>query len=402
MSYFNIWLAGRLLLSKKKVGFVSISGLVSMIGLAIGSFALVISIAVLNGFEKEIRQKIIGFESDLRITANSINENTRKTIESALQSVRGIQDYSFFLERKGIAMSEMERSLILIKAVQDGGLERVYNINKGGESVSSSGLPLAYIGKGLADDLGVQMGDKLKLVSPLDTQIFSGFPSTVVVEVGAIFETDIFDFDDRYCFVPLAIGQALFKKFGMVQGVDIRLSGEVNKKQVVEQLRSILPPGLTLSTWEELHQTLFSAMRMEKFGSIFVLSLIIVIASFNLVSTLVMLVIEKVREIGILRTLGVSRSRIKKIFGIQGIMIGSIGLAVGLFLGLLFVLVQQKWGIIPLPGDIYFIDSLPVSIEWFDIATIVVVAVVLIIGAIIYPAQVAGRLSLREAIHFEK
>jgi len=402
MRNLNFWLARRLLLSKKEVGFISWSGCVSIMGITIGCLALILSVAVLNGFEKEIRQKIIGFEADMRLSEISPGEIDRWQLEGLLQKIDDIEHYSFFLERKGIVVSGQNRSLVWVKAVQDSLLSNVYRIESAKVFNRESKLPVAHLGKGVANRLGVQEGDTIRLLSPIDSQIYLGFPSMVKVLVGSIYQTNLLNFDDKYCFVPLTVGEQLFRKQGKFDGVDIRLANQKSRDEAVASVASRLPANVRFRTWEGLHETLFSAMRMEKLGSLVVLSLIILVASFNIASTLVMLVMEKIREIGILKTLGATNDRIRKIFSFQGILIGGVGLFIGLILGLFFYTIQNHWNIVTLPRNIYFIESLPLLLSWVDILIIIAIGSVLIGLCVVYPAGVASRLVPREAIQYEK
>jgi len=402
MKNLNFWLARKLLLSKKEIGFISWSGFISIVGVSVGCLAIILSIAVLNGFEREIRQRIIGFETDFRLLPNSPNRLDTSQLEPLLQDIEGIEQYSFFLERKGIVISGKDRSLVWIKAVQDSFLSDVYQVGKVIVLEQKTKLPLAHLGKGIANRLGVQVGDTLRLLNPIDSQVYLGFPLMVRVVVGSVFQINLLDFDDRYCFIPLEVGRRLFRKQTTFDGVDIRLSQVIPREEVEKSLNSQLPKEVRLVTWEGLHETLFSAMRMEKLGSIVVLSLIILVASFNIASTLIMLVMEKVREIGILRTIGATKERIRKIFALQGIMIGGVGLLIGLVFGLFFILAQRYWGLISLPKNIYFTESLPVLISWMDIMIVILIGSLLIGLFVIYPALVASRLLPREAIQYEK
>ena len=402
MKKLDLWVGRRLLFSKKEIGFISWSGFVSILGVAIGSFALLLSLAVLNGFEKEIQQKVIGFETDLRLTAPSLDETSGQQLVNLLKDTEGVDSFSFFLERKGIAVSGQGRTLVWVKAVQDSHLTGVYRIGASQKFEEETSLPVAHLGQGVADRLGVKAGDSIHLLSPLDSQLYMGFPPALKVVVGSIYQTNILDFDNTHCFIPLADGQRLFRKQGYFHGVDVRLQPRRTVGTVKSDLSSRLPGDVRLSTWEDLHRSLFSAMRMERLGSIVVLSLIILVAAFNIASTLIMLVMEKVREIGILRAIGASRERIQTIFGFQGILIGGIGLTIGLALGLIVVLAQQRWGFVVLPRKVYFLESLPVLLSWRDVVIILGVAAVLIGVFVRYPARVAGKLTPREAIRFEK
>ena len=397
---FEGWMAGRMLFSRKKVGLISWSGVISILGVATGCFALIVSVAVLNGFEQEVRNKVVGFETDLRITARDSEIDMKKF--AAMESEAGIAAHSPFIERKAVAISPNDRSLVKVKAVEIGSLSDVYKIEGIEVSESVDRRAPVYVGEGIANRLGVQENDRLRLMNPLDNQLYLGMPSVLDARVAGVFETRILDFDQTYVFVPLTSGQALFKATGDVDGIDLRLTDDADKAQLRETVISVLGGDVAVSGWEEMHQTLFQAMKMEKLGSIVVLSLIVIVACFNIASTLTMLVMEKIREVGILKAIGFSRSKISTLFRLQGILIGGIGLALGTGLGLLFVSGQERLGFIRLPEAIYFVHSLPVAITSGDVAAIVLIGVIVIFLAIHFPSREARKLIPTEAIQFEK
>ncbi len=400
MMSFDFWMAARMLLSKKKVGFISWSGFISIIGVSVGCFALIVSIAVLNGFEEEVRKKVIGFEADIRLTSLK----RQLTIEDLVQleKVNGINGYSAYLDRKALAISPNGRQMIKVKSIIEENLTSVYDI-QGLESVGSDDSRRSvYIGKGIADRLGIQKGDKLRLMNPLDNQLYLGMPSILDGYVSGIFETRILDFDQKYVFIPLSSGQELFKTERSIDGVDIRLETDVKRENVRDGLLKIFGDGISISYWENIHQTLFQAMKMEKLGSIVVLSLIVIVACFNIASTLTMLMMEKIREIGILKAIGFSQSKTSNLFRLQGLFIGLLGLFVGSCSGLLFVFVQNKWGFIRLPETIYFVGKLPVAITIFDISTILFIGLLVVFLSVHFPSMEAQKLMPTKAIKFQK
>lgn len=396
---FEFWMAKRMLLSRKKVGLISWSSIVSILGVATGCFALIVSVAVLNGFEEEVRNKVVGFEADLRL--NPLESEITLDNLSILDSMDGIAAFSAFIDRKAVAISPNDRSLVKVKCVTEGSLESVYKI-EGVESKPLHGQIPVYIGKGIADRLGVQKEDPLRLMNPLDNQLYLGMPSVLDGRIAGVFETRILDFDQTYVFIPLTVGQVLFKVPGHIDGVDIRLKEDAQRQVIKDAILSSAPEDLSVSGWEEVHQTLFQAMKMEKLGSIVVLSLIVIVACFNIASTLTMMVMEKIREVGILKSIGFSEARITSIFRIQGIFIGGIGLFLGIVLGLLFVSGQERIGFIRLPEAIYFVHSLPVAIEFSDVATILLIGIMVIVLSVYFPSRVARKLLPTEAIQFEK
>ncbi len=401
MMRLESWLARRMLLSRKKVGLISWSGIISILGVAVGCFALIISVAVLNGFEREVRNKVVGFESDLRLTLGETKLNM-DNLGSAFDQESDIAGYSAFIERKAVAIAMDERSLVKVKAVEEGSLQKIYKIDGVGEMEVIGNKAPVYVGKGIADRLGLQSGDRLRLMNPLDNQIYLGMPTVLDGRVAGVFETRILDFDQTYVFVPLRVGQALFKSMDTFDGIDFRLTSSARKDTMKALILSKAPAGAVVSGWEDMHQTLFQAMQMEKLGSMVVLSLIVIVACFNIASTLTMLVLEKIREVGILKTIGFSQVRIGNIFRLQGIFIGGFGLLLGGGLGLLFVLGQERLGLIRLPETIYFVQSLPVAISLTDVITIFLICVIVIALAVYFPSREARRLLPTEAIQYEK
>ena len=401
MMKLESWLARRMLLSRKKVGLISWSGIISILGVAVGCFALIISVAVLNGFEQEVRNKVVGFESDLRLTLGETKLNM-DNLGSAFDQESDIAGYSAFIERKAVAIAMDERSLVKVKAVEEGSLQKIYKIDGVGEMEVIGNKAPVYVGKGIADRLGLQSGDRLRLMNPLDNQIYLGMPTVLDGRVAGVFETRILDFDQTYVFVPLDVGQALFKSMDTFDGIDFRLTSSARKDTMKALILSKAPAGAVVSGWEDMHQTLFQAMQMEKLGSMVVLSLIVIVACFNIASTLTMLVLEKIREVGILKTIGFSQVRIGNIFRLQGIFIGGFGLLLGGGLGLLFVLGQERLGLIRLPETIYFVQSLPVAISLTDVITIFLICVIVIALAVYFPSREARRLLPTEAIQYEK
>ena len=401
MMRLESWLARRMLLSRKKVGLISWSGIISILGVAVGCFALIISVAVLNGFEREVRNKVVGFESDLRLTLGETKLNM-DNLSSTFDQESDIAGYSAFIERKAVAIAMDERSLVKVKAVEEGSLQTIYKIDGVGEMEVIGNKAPIYVGKGIADRLGLQSGDRLRLMNPLDNQIYLGMPTVLDGRVAGVFETRILDFDQTYVFVPLGVGQALFKSMDTFDGIDFRLTSSAKKDTMKALILSKAPAGAVVSGWEDMHQTLFQAMQMEKLGSMVVLSLIVIVACFNIASTLTMLVLEKIREVGILKTIGFSQVRIGNIFRLQGIFIGGFGLLLGGGLGLLFVLGQERLGLIRLPETIYFVQSLPVAISLTDVITIFLICVIVIALAVYFPSREARRLLPTEAIQYEK
>lgn len=402
MKNLTLGLGRRFLISRKRVGFVSWSAVMAMLGVAVGCFAVLTAIAVLNGFTSELEGRVSGFESDLRIVDESINEELQKLIMTTVATLPEVENSARYLEKRGIIIRDDTKLVVSLKAVEMDKLSSVYHLIIETELERPSEKPGIVIGAELASRLQVKPGDVLRLVSPTSGQLALGIPTWGEVEVQNVFRTGIPIFDDNVCFIPLQMGQQLFRTGTSVSGIDFRLIEGVGIETVAKNISVFLPEGLTVTSWREQHKLLFSAMELEKLVGTVVLSLIIIVASFGIASTLIMLIMEKVRELGILRAMGASRKVVGRIFTFQGLLIGGLGALSGLVVGLIFISAQMKWEFLKLPETIYLMPAVPMALSAGDVLILVSVAGAVISLASIYPARVASRLSPTEAIQFEK
>tara|TARA_B100000941_G_scaffold286401_1_gene259895 strand:+ start:580 stop:1782 length:1203 start_codon:yes stop_codon:yes gene_type:complete len=400
MKRLNFWLAVKMLSSRKEIVLISWTGFISIIGVSLGLLAILISISVLNGFEKSIRNKIINFETDIRL-ANNKNLKKDKILEEKLNNFNEIESFSFFIDKKAIAMSNEQRSLYKIKAIEIDKFQSVYNFLD--LNISNQKLNDGFIlGSGVAKRLGVVKGDDIRLMNPFDNQIYFNLPKMISGEVVEIFETRILDFDQTYIFTSFSNGQKLFSKNNLFDGIDIRLKNNKDKKQIKNTINKILDEKFEIQFWEDIHKTLFQAMKMEKLVSILVLSLVVIVACFNITSTLTMQTVEKIREVGILKTIGFSNDSIRNIFFFQGILIGGIGILIGAFLGFLIIFTQNRYEIIKLPKSVYFIDSLPMYISNFDYFFISSITMLIVIISIYFPIRQLRKINPSNAIQHQK
>ena len=394
----STYIAKRFLFGVRGVGTSRFTGLIAITGMAVGCFALILSIAVLNGFEKKVTEKIRGFEGDLRLSGTSLDFiDTQKK----LADEHGISSYMPFMERKGLIVGDGNiLRIATLKAVNMNKVSFFYQLGVNEIERNSSDFPI-IIGQLLASRLQLAVGDYVKLMSPIDHPSQFGLPRKVQVKVVGIFQGNVLDYDDRLVFVPLSVGKLLFTRKKVLDGIDIRLTAETEINVIRERLLNRFP-HMTIESWENIHESLFQAMRMERIGAIAVLSLIILVASFNLTSTLVLITIQKIREIGILRAIGATTGMIRSILIKQGFMIGGIGAAVGLGLSFLVVIIQVNLGLFRLPKDIYFIDNLPMILSVQDVILVPFIAVVLISISSGLAAQRAVLIQPKDAVHMEK
>lgn len=388
------------MLGGKGAGTSRFTGWIAIIGMAIGCFALIISIAVLNGFELQVADKIIGFEGDLRVS--KFKPGMAEDIYAHLKNNNNISQIVPFMERKGIVLTNNNSvRMVSFKAVSFDQINEFYNLGLDSIIVKKN-TPQLFLGTLLAERLQVEVGDNIKIMSPIDNPIQIGLPRILNVEIAGIFQIDVLDYDDRIVFIPLKYGKQLFLRKKSIDGYDTRLVDRDNIGAVKEELRSQFGSNARIESWENIHEGLFNAMRMERIGAIIVLSLIVLVAAFNLTSTLVLVTYQKIREIGILRTLGASANVIKTIIIKQGILIGGIGAVVGLVLSIGIVILQNYLGFLPLPQDIYAFDTLPMVLSVWDVILVPFIAFLLIILSSYIAAKRAMLIEPKEAVHLEK
>jgi len=401
------WIAFRYFRSKKRTGLISFTSWVSILGIAIGAFALLVTLSILNGFEQEISRRVVDLESHLRVSGKMVDATVVDSIAIILEN-SPVHSLRPFVLRKSILTSECREAVVRIKAIDPEALAEQFvrpeTIIRGtaGFSVSTAPqLPGLLLGFRLADRLGLYIGDTLTVINPL--RITSGFsmPTIGRFVLAGVFKLDLFDYDENLVLIGLTEGQRIFEMNATYSGVDIKFDQYRRIDDYKNRLSTALSPELAVSSWEDLHRSLFGAMKLEKYGSFAALSFIILVAIFNLTSSLIMLVMEKIREIGMLQAMGLNRDQIRQIFFRLGLLTGSLGLFTGVAIAAFLLYIQQHYQIIQLP-PVYFIPYLPVVLEWPDVLMILGAGLILIVSGTIYPSWRISRLMPLEAIRFEK
>jgi lipoprotein-releasing system permease protein len=397
----STYIARRFMLGGRGAGASRFTGWIAIIGMALGCLALILSVAVLNGFEAQVTDRIIGFEGDLRLT----NLPRGAELESLLRKLTTVEQVRLvmpYMERKGLlTVANSTPRMVRFKAVAYDTISHFYRMNiQYGDQIPER--PPVMIGQLLANRFTLGPGDEVRLLSPIDSPLQFGLPRFVRAEVGAVFRAEVLDFDDRVVFIPYRVGRQLFTRKPGFDGIDLRLSTPESVPAVRERIATFLPPGVKLESWAELHEGLFHAMRMEHVGAIVILSLVVLVAAFNLTSTLVLVIYQKIRQIGILRTLGATTGTIRRVVLKQGVFLGAAGAVTGLSIGLVLVWVQIRFGILPLPSDIYLISTVPMKLKTVDLVVIPSIALILILAAAFIAARRALAIIPRQAIQLEK
>jgi lipoprotein-releasing system permease protein len=407
---FERFIARRYLLSKKKVQFITIITFISIIGVTIGVAALIAVLSVFNGFNRYQLDILTGFDPHIRIEpaqGNSL-ENYNQVINK-LKSNKEITEIAPYTMHKGVISSKKNNVVAFIKGVDDkkiSGLSDVAEKTIIGEFRFSDNDEIGGIvlGNSLAAKLEARVLDTITVMSTVGmekalTQIIT--PKTQKFIVRGIFDANNRDYDKLYSFVSFNKAQQLFELNNQASGIELRLTNINNSDKLKSEIESVLGQDYKVYTWYNLHEDLYSVMKVERWTAFIILSLIIAVASFSIIGSLTMTVIEKRRDIGVLKAMGTKNLSIIKIFMFEGILIGIYGIIFGSLLGLAVCLIQINYKIFPLDTMVYSIDALPIEIRYTDFIFVGISAFILSFIASLYPALRAANEEPIKAIRWE-
>ena len=375
--------------SSKNQGWYS--GLFSMIGMGVGCFAMIISLSVMNGFETLVHGKLKGFEGDLRIVGHMS--------ETPVLGLNGIEAAMPYMERRGVIESNDVQKVVSLKAVDEKTMESFYNLPLRGATPKSGQVA---IGQDLAYRLGKDIGDEIIIYSPIDQAIGFGLPPRKKLVISAIFSTKVLDYDDRFVFLSMSDGKSLFRRKSGYDGVDLRIKPNSDINQIKYDLIRNMGPEIEIQSWEDLNRSLVDAMKMERLGTIIILCLIFLVAAFNLAAALTLISIQRMKEVGILRAMGAPTHSVLKMIIQLGLSRAGKGAISGFVSGILLVLVQTKFSLIPIPSDIYFVDALPMVLMPRDLFIIVILSFIFIIAASYTSGRKLAHSNIKEALQWAK
>jgi lipoprotein-releasing system permease protein len=409
---FETFVAKKYFRAKRRTGFISIITFVSIAGVTIGVTALILVLSVMNGFESEVRSKLIDADAHIRLRKFYTQPITEvdKLINTAMARPEVI-GASPIIRKECMIRSGYTQRPTAVKAIDLNTIGDVSNIRqkmKLGEldfsekEVDGKKLSGIVLGRYLADRLlALDIGEVVTLFTiPEEGGIFSQ-PQVKQFYLAGIVEFGYYEYDRIFSFISLEAGQKLFRMPQSISWVEIKIDDYNQAGTVAEAIEDELGYPYTTLTWFDLNKSLFSWIEIEKWGAFVILSLIIMVAAFNIISSLIMIVMEKTREIGILKSMGATSNSIMKIFMYEGIGVGIIGTFLGSLIGYTVGFLQLKYKIISLPADVYIIDSLPIEMHMSDFVSISIIALVLCFLASVYPAFKASRLYPVEAIRYE-
>ena len=427
----ELFIAKRHLTKRNFAGLISINFFISIAGVAVGVMALIVVLSVMSGFDRELKSKIVGVQPHIIMEKIGGVDNVEQTIfEIRNLNLKEIVSIAPFVQGQAIIRSDSNATGVIVKGIdtQNENMELVRKNIKSG-AVNFSEVPMkiktwlgkeetkmigrVMIGDGLAAALNVKTGGMISLIVPSQDKpsLLSEFkrPKSYLFQVGGIFRLGMNDFDSSLAIISLAQGQTIYHLGERASGIGIRITDVELADKIKESIQDHFDAPYAFQSWIDLNRHFFSALKVEKSVMAILLSLIIMVAAFNIVSSLTMVAMEKTKDIGILRAIGCTAASISRIFLIEGLMIGVTGVILGAILGLLLTLhlneaadfLDKAFGITVFPSDIYFFDKIPTQINSGDVVTIVLSALIMSLLAGLYPAHQAAQLHPVEALRYE-
>ena len=387
------WIAWRYLWGRKSERFVSLISIISILGVAIGVAALIVVLAVMSGFDKDLKEKIIGNYSHIVIEKDSPIEDWPK-LKAQVDKIKHISASAPFIQGQAFLQSGNHNRGVVVRGVDLDMEAKVTKIDQyllSGKKDLGDGI---YIGRELSYLLGLKIGDEVELVNSFGMNF--SFP------LQGLFNSGMYDYDTSVAFISLDKAQEFFGLDEAVNGVSVQVDKLFLADKVKKEIEAKIGPGYYARTWMERNRNFFAALKLEKITMFIILTLIVLVAAFNIISALVVMVTEKTQDIGILKAIGMNSSRIRAIFTLEGLFIGSLGILAGSFLGITICALLKKYQFIKLPADIYYLDRLPVSLElWPDVSTVIISAFCISLLSTVYPAKKASRLNPVQALRYE-
>jgi len=391
---YECFISWRYLITRRKEKFISLISVISILGIAVGVMALIVVIAVMTGFDKDLREKIIGNYSHITVSRPEGIQDYEQ-IASKIRTLNHVVAVAPLIS--GQILVDIGKPFALgIRGIDPDRESRVTKIKDYLVKGDLSALidDCVIVGKELALYLGLEVDTKIKLYTP------AGKPYTL--KVVGIFNSGMYDYDLNLAFTNLKTSQQIFGIKDAVSALSIKLDDAERADSLRDNINTLLGYEYRILTWSQANRNFFAALQLEKLTMFIILSLIVLVAAFNIISTLVVMVVEKTKDIGILKAIGASPKGIRRIFTLEGLIIGFWGILLGVSAGLTLCALLKKYQFIKLPSDIYYIDKLPVSIQlWPDVGLIVLAAAFIVVASTIYPAEKAARLRPTEALRYE-
>ena len=412
-SAFERLMALRYLRARRKEGFVSVIAGFSFVGIALGVATLIVVMAVMNGFRQDIMSRILGVNGHIDVSGTTSSITDFDGLGQALRIVPGVDAVTPMIQGQAMVSGNNRADGVVVRGIRGEDLtSRAWiaeNILEGTLENFSEGAGIA-IGSRLAERFGVRAGGNLTLISPNgQVTAFGTVPRVQTFRIAAVFNVGMSDFDTSVIFMPLSSAQTYFRYPDSITNFEIHIANPDRARDLAKVITGIAGPGRRVLTWEQTNGPFFNALQVERNVMFLILTLIILVAAFNIVSGLIMLVKDKSRDIAILRTMGAARGSVMRIFFMAGASIGFVGTVLGFGLGLLICdniesirqFLSRLAGTDLFSPEVYYLSQLPAKMQWSETGTVVAMSLMLSFLATLYPSWRAAKTDPVEALRYE-
>ncbi len=401
---FEYFIGARYLRAKQKQTFISLITFLAIAGVTVGVMALMVVIAVMSGFESDLKARILKGQSHILIMRHGGPFKNYRTVMDQVETVEGVEAATPFIYTQIMLRSSANVSGAVLRGIDPNTAGRVIpNLdNIPLKPPPSSTEPGIILGKELAGNLGVTVGDPVYLISPRGMMSPIGhIPAMKRFKVSGFFESGMYEYDGSFAYIHISDAQQILRMPEAITGLEIRVGDIYQAGKISDKIRTRLGFPYWTRDWMQMNKNLFTALKLEKTVMFIILTLIVLVAAFNIASSLIMMVMEKTRDIAILKAMGATNKSVRKIFVFKGMVIGALGTVLGVIFGSALCTILKHYKIVELTGDIYYFTStLPVRLEILDVVLIVSATLVICFLATLYPARQAAKLNPVEAIRY--
>jgi len=407
---FEFFIGLRYLRARRKQAFISVITFISMAGVMLGVMAMMVVLAVMTGFGTDIKSKILGANAHIRVMSRIGKLDQHEEVMKKIEAVEGVRATAPFVYSQVMLRRGSQISGAILRGIDPSRAGRVVDLEKsmkdtnlwtlGGREVP----PGIILGKELSRLLTAYPGDEVYVVSPFGgslTPIGGRIPYMKRFKVVGLFDSGMYDYDTSFAYVSIESAQQLLRLGQSVHGIEVKVDDIYSVDKISRSIIERLGTAYWTQDWMQMNKNFFSALKLEKTVMFIILVLIILVAAFNIISTLIMMVMEKTKDIAILKSMGASSKSVMKIFMLDGLVIGVVGTILGIMGGSVLCFLLKRYEFVKLPSDVYYISTLPVRVQVVDVALIALSAIAISFLATLYPSYQASRLDPAAAIRYE-